>query len=107
MIKLSNGKLKTSIERLSIYTEYRTTKNKTDLGFRHNNPPTTTVAKMNPKKAKEMFFHSELSEEVVILDVVVSVAIKKKKVEAFKNVFRRLISYPGGFKQSIIIIDFV
>ena len=106
MIKLSNGKLKTSIERLSIYTEYRTTKNKTDLGFRHNNPPTTTVAKMNPKKAKETFFHIELSE-VVILGVVVGIAIKKKKVEAFKNVFRRLISYPGGFKQSIVIIDFV
>ena len=34
---------------------------------------------MNPKKAKEMFFHSELSEEVVILGVVVGVANNKEK----------------------------
>ena len=67
-----------TIERLSIYTEYRTNENKAYLGFRQNNPPTTTVAKMNPKKAKEMFFHIELSEEVVILDLVVGVAIKNK-----------------------------
>ena len=39
---------------------------------------------MNPKKAKEMFFHSELSEEVVITDVVVGVAIKKKKLKHLK-----------------------
>ena len=39
---------------------------------------------MNPKKAKEMFFHSELSEEVVIPDVVVGVAIKKKKWKHLK-----------------------
>ena len=41
---------------------------------------------MNPKKAKEMFFHSELSE-VVILDVVVGVANNKEKVEAFENMY--------------------
>ena len=39
---------------------------------------------MNPKKAKEMFFHMELSEEVVKLAVVVGVTIKKKKWKHLK-----------------------
>ena len=64
---------------------YRTNENKTDLCFRQNNPPTTTVAKMNPKKAKGMFFHIELSE-VVILNLVVGV-VKKKIMEASENMY--------------------
>ena len=79
LIKLKIIKNQT-IERLSIYKEYRTNENKTDLGFRPNNPPTTTAAKMNPKKAKEMFFHIELSE-VGILGVVVGVAKKWKHLK--------------------------
>ena len=67
-----------------MYTEYRTNENKAYLGFRQSNPPTTTVAKMNPKKAKEMFFHIGLSVEVVIPDVVVGVTIKKKKWKHLK-----------------------
>ena len=39
---------------------------------------------MNPKKEKEMFFHIELSEEVVKLAVVVGVTIKKKKWKHLK-----------------------
>ena len=78
-----------TIERLSIQTEYRKNENKAYLCFRQNNPPTTTVAKMNPKKAKETCFHIGLSE-VVILGVVVGVAKKLKHVNEHVNALKEL-----------------
>ena len=45
---------------------------------------------MNPKKAKETFFHIGLSEEVVILGVVVGVAKKLKHVNEHVNALKEL-----------------